>query len=186
MNGVYLRALAAGGVRRRARSRWLRERGIEWPEERVRATVPLVQEKIESSRPVPRTSSASCSSRSSAGRRRPGRRAARRPRRSPRSSRGRRPDRGRRSAALAEGLGLKPRQAFQPIRIAVTGSKVSPGLFESLELLGRDESLARLCAPGDAGGPAVERRWNAPGRPERGAGRPLAEHSRPERPTAYS
>ena len=45
---------------------------------------------------------------------------------------------------LAERLDLKPRQAFQPIRVAVTGSKVSPGLFESLELLGRDESLARI------------------------------------------
>ena len=42
---------------------------------------------------------------------------------------------------LAERLGLKPRDAFGPIRAAVTGSKVSPGLFESLELLGRDESL---------------------------------------------
>ena len=39
---------------------------------------------------------------------------------------------------------MKPRDAFQPVRIAVTGSKVSPGLFESLELLGREESLARL------------------------------------------
>jgi glutamyl-tRNA synthetase len=47
---------------------------------------------------------------------------------------------------LAERLGLKPRDAFGPIRWAVTGSKVSPGLFESLELLGRDESLARLAA----------------------------------------
>ena len=46
--------------------------------------------------------------------------------------------------ALAERLGLKPRDAFQPIRIAVTGSKVSPGLFESIELLGRDETLRRL------------------------------------------
>jgi glutamyl-tRNA synthetase len=46
--------------------------------------------------------------------------------------------------ALADRLGLKPREAFQPIRLAVTGSKVSPGLFESLEVLGRDESLARL------------------------------------------
>jgi glutamyl-tRNA synthetase len=46
--------------------------------------------------------------------------------------------------ALAERLGLKPREAFQPIRLAVTGSKVSPGLFESLEVLGRAESLARL------------------------------------------
>ena len=48
--------------------------------------------------------------------------------------------------ALADGLELKPRKAFQPIRIAITGSKVSPGLFESIELLGRDESLARLAA----------------------------------------
>ena len=55
---------------------------------------------------------------------------------------------------LAERLGLKPRDAFQPIRLAVTGSKVSPGLFESLELLGREESLARLAGSGrgDASG----------------------------------
>ena len=46
--------------------------------------------------------------------------------------------------ALCERLGVKPRQVFQPIRVAVTGSKVSPGLWESLELLGRDESLARI------------------------------------------
>jgi glutamyl-tRNA synthetase len=45
---------------------------------------------------------------------------------------------------LADRLGLKPRDAFQPIRLAVTGSNVSPGLFESLELLGREESLTRL------------------------------------------
>ena len=48
--------------------------------------------------------------------------------------------------SLAERLGLKPRDAFQPIRIAVTGSKVSPGLFESLELLGKQKSIARLSA----------------------------------------
>jgi glutamyl-tRNA synthetase len=46
--------------------------------------------------------------------------------------------------ALVEDLGLKPRVAFGPVRIAVTGRKVSPPLFESLELLGRDRSLARL------------------------------------------
>ena len=51
---------------------------------------------------------------------------------------------------LAERLGLKPRDAFQPIRLAVTGSKVSPGLFESLELLGREESLARLAGTVEA------------------------------------
>ena len=44
--------------------------------------------------------------------------------------------------ALVEELGLKPRNAFGPVRIAVTGRKVSPPLFESLELLGRDRSLA--------------------------------------------
>jgi len=48
--------------------------------------------------------------------------------------------------ALVDGLALKPRVAFGPVRIAVTGRKVSPPLFESLELLGRDRSLARLRA----------------------------------------
>ncbi len=48
--------------------------------------------------------------------------------------------------ALIEGLALKPRVAFGPVRIAVTGRKVSPPLFESLELLGRERSLARLAA----------------------------------------
>jgi glutamyl-tRNA synthetase len=47
-------------------------------------------------------------------------------------------------AALVEGLGLKPRLAFGPVRIAVTGRRISPPLFESLELLGRDRSLTRL------------------------------------------
>jgi len=46
--------------------------------------------------------------------------------------------------AAADELGLKPRQAFQPIRVAVTGSKISPGLFGSIELLGREKTLARL------------------------------------------
>jgi glutamyl-tRNA synthetase len=45
---------------------------------------------------------------------------------------------------LADRLELKPREAFQPIRIAVTGSKVSPGLFESIELLGRERTLDRI------------------------------------------
>jgi glutamyl-tRNA synthetase len=46
--------------------------------------------------------------------------------------------------ALVDGLGLKPRNAFGPVRVAVTGSTVSPPLFESIELLGRDTTLARL------------------------------------------
>jgi glutamyl-tRNA synthetase len=49
-------------------------------------------------------------------------------------------------ASLVEGLGLKPKVAFGAVRVAVTGRRVSPPLFESLELLGRDRSLARLRA----------------------------------------
>jgi glutamyl-tRNA synthetase len=45
---------------------------------------------------------------------------------------------------LAEEQGVKPRKAFQPIRLAITGRLVSPPLFESMELLGRERSLARL------------------------------------------
>ena len=46
--------------------------------------------------------------------------------------------------ALVEELGLKPRNAFGPVRVAVTGRRISPPLFESMELLGRERSLARL------------------------------------------
>jgi glutamyl-tRNA synthetase len=46
--------------------------------------------------------------------------------------------------ALIEELGLKPRNAFGAVRVAVTGRRISPPLFESLELLGRERSLARL------------------------------------------
>ena len=46
--------------------------------------------------------------------------------------------------ALCERLGEKPRTVYLPIRVAVTGSRISPGLYESLELLGREESLRRL------------------------------------------
>jgi glutamyl-tRNA synthetase len=48
--------------------------------------------------------------------------------------------------ALIEELGLKPRIAFSALRIAVTGSHISPPLFESLELLGRERSLERIAA----------------------------------------
>ena len=45
---------------------------------------------------------------------------------------------------LVDEMGLKPRNAFGPVRVAVTGKRISPPLFESLELLGRERSLARL------------------------------------------
>ncbi len=47
-------------------------------------------------------------------------------------------------ASLVDGLGLKPRKAFGPLRTAITGSKVSPPLFESMELLGRESCLIRI------------------------------------------
>ena len=47
-------------------------------------------------------------------------------------------------AALIDGLGLKPRNAFGPLRTAVSGKRISPPLFESMELLGKESSLARL------------------------------------------
>ncbi|MFD7591042.1 glutamate--tRNA ligase [Kitasatospora sp. NPDC059811] len=46
--------------------------------------------------------------------------------------------------ALVDGLGIKPKFAFTPLRVAVTGRRVSPPLFESMELLGRPETLRRL------------------------------------------
>ncbi len=49
-------------------------------------------------------------------------------------------------SALIEDLGLKPRVAFGPLRVAITGRRVSPPLFESIELLGRDRTLARIQA----------------------------------------
>lgn len=49
-------------------------------------------------------------------------------------------------AAIVEGLEIKPRLAFGPLRVAVTGRQVSPPLFESMEILGKDSSLARLRA----------------------------------------
>jgi glutamyl-tRNA synthetase len=46
--------------------------------------------------------------------------------------------------ALIEGLGLKPRVAFGPLRVAVSGRRISPPLFESMQILGKSETLARL------------------------------------------
>ena len=48
--------------------------------------------------------------------------------------------------ALIDGLGLKPRVAYGPLRVAVSGRRVSPPLFESMELLGKAESIRRLAA----------------------------------------
>jgi glutamyl-tRNA synthetase len=143
MNGVYLRALPPREYADRLLA-YLRERGVDWPAERVQAAAPLVQEKIgrlgefqqfagflfHGVDPEPGLLDA----RILAG--------------AERVLAGVEPW----SAdaieaalqALCEELGEKPRTVYPPIRVAVTGSRVSPGLYESLELLGRDESLARI------------------------------------------
>jgi glutamyl-tRNA synthetase len=46
--------------------------------------------------------------------------------------------------AVVERRGVKPGQVFQPVRVAVAGTTVSPGIFESVALLGREETLARI------------------------------------------
>ena len=45
--------------------------------------------------------------------------------------------------ALVEDLGMKPRLAFGPVRTAISGRRISPPLFESMVILGKDSSLAR-------------------------------------------
>jgi glutamyl-tRNA synthetase len=47
---------------------------------------------------------------------------------------------------VVEELGVKPKEVFQPVRVAIAGTTVSPGIFESVAVLGRDETLARLDA----------------------------------------
>ena len=145
MNGVYLRALAPDDFAARL-VEYLGEKGLEWSEERVRAAAPLVQEKIVRLGDFPAFAGF--------------------------LFHGVEPDPALLDAhiltgaertlaevepwsteaieaalkALCEELGEKPRAVYPPIRVAVTGSRVSPGLYESLELLGRDESLARIRA----------------------------------------
>ena len=141
LNGVHLRALSVDDYADVLLD-WLRERGIDWPDDRVRATAPLVQEKIEKLSQYPDfvrflfqpvspdgADPATC-------------RAALEALVPVEPWQAERIEQALRE--LADRLGQKPRQAFQPVRLAVTGSKVSPGLFESLELLGKEESLARL------------------------------------------
>ena len=147
MNGVYLRALSPHEYADELVA-FLREQGYDWDEERIRRAAPLVQEKIERFGQFPDfagflfrevhpdpalldgRSAVVAAARDELARTEPF--AATEIESALRG--------------LAERLELSPRKAFEPIRIAVTGSKVSPGLFESLELLGRDEALRRLSA----------------------------------------
>jgi glutamyl-tRNA synthetase len=55
-------------------------------------------------------------------------------------------------AGVIERRGVKPREVYQPLRVALTGTTVSPGIFESVVLLGRDETLRRIAAALGANG----------------------------------
>jgi glutamyl-tRNA synthetase len=141
LNGVYLRELPPEEYAL-VLCRYLREQGYDWPEERVRATAPLVQEKIEKLSQYPGRARFFFESVSPDGADPSVCRAAHDALERVEPWEASRIEDALR--AFAEELGQKPRQAFAPVRLAVTGSNVSPGLFESLELLGKDESLTRL------------------------------------------
>jgi glutamyl-tRNA synthetase len=142
-NGVYLRALPPDDYAARL-IEYLRDQGYDWDEQVVRATVPLVQEKIAKLSEYPEFAGFLFRDVDPDPALLDGRvleeaeqaLAAVEPFTTGTIERALR--------ALSEQLGLKPRDAFQPIRVAVTGSKVSPGLFESIELLGRDATLERI------------------------------------------
>ena len=154
MNGVHLRALAQEDYAGRLIA-YLREQGIEWPEERVRAAAPLVQGKIERLGQFPEFAGFLFEREGTGRRLVPSRIGYDAAELDPEVLAGAADTLAEVEPfaaeaieaalrALADRLGQKPRQAFQPIRIAVTGSKVSPGLFESIELLGREETLVRI------------------------------------------
>ncbi|MEX0850971.1 MAG: glutamate--tRNA ligase [Gaiellaceae bacterium] len=145
MNGVYLRAFSIDDYADRLVA-YLREQGSEWAEGRIRAVAPLVQEKIgrlgefagfagflfHDVEPDPSllderilTAAADALSRTE-----------------PWSVEAIETS----LKQLCDELGEKPRTVYPPIRVAVTGSRVSPGLYESLELLGKDKTLERLGA----------------------------------------
>ena len=143
MNGVYLRELAPQAYGD-ALVAYLREQGYDWDEDRIRAAAPLVQEKIARLGEFPGyagflfhdvepdpdlldpTVLRAAAERLSEV--------------EPWSA----PQIELALKVVCDELGVKPRQAFPPVRVAATGSEVSPGLYESLELLGREESLARI------------------------------------------
>ncbi|HEV8603148.1 MAG TPA: glutamate--tRNA ligase [Gaiellaceae bacterium] len=143
LNGVYLRALPTEEYAERLVV-YLRKQGYDWDEELIRRAAPLVQEKVttlgefpafagflfQDVEPDPALLDGAVLGEAESALADVEPFTAEAIEQSLRT--------------LAERLELKPREAFQPIRVAVTGSRISPGLFESLELLGRDRALARI------------------------------------------
>jgi len=147
LNGVYLRALPTDEYADEL-VRFLREQGYDWDEELIRRAASIVQEKIERFGQFPdfagflfRDIEPDASLLDG---RAPVVTAARAEleRVDPFAA----PQIETALRGLAERLELSPRKAFEPIRVAVTGSKISPGLFESIELLGKEKTLRRLDA----------------------------------------
>ncbi len=136
MNGVYLRALDPAEYADRLLG-WLREHGYDWPEDTVHAAAPLVQEKIarlaefpdfagflfHDVEPDPALLDGRILEAAEV------KLAATEPWTTEAIERS--------LKELCEELGEKPRTVYLPIRVAVTGSRVSPGLYESLELSGQ-------------------------------------------------
>ena len=154
LNGMHLRALSPDEYADEL-VKFVRDEGYDWDEALVRRAAPIVQEKIERFGQFPdfagflfRDIEPQAAALQNGGA--PVVTAARDElaRVEPFAA----PEIEAALRSLAERLELSPRKAFEPIRIAVTGSKVSPGLFESLELLGKEETLRRLSA---AAGPAA-------------------------------
>src|SRR6476646_5550437 len=145
LNGMHLRALSTDEYADEL-VKFLRDEGYDWDEELVRRAAPIVQEKIERFGLFPDFAGFLFRDvepdRSLLDGRAPVVEAARQ------ALEGVEPFAAAKIETalrrLAEELELSPRKAFEPIRIAVTGSKISPGLFESIELLGKDETLRRL------------------------------------------
>ena len=152
LNGHWLRSLPPEEYAARLVA-YLREQGHDWAEERVRAIAPLVQEKIGRLGEFPEYAGFFFERRNGWN---PADLDPRVLAEAEEALRSVEPFSAeaieQALRGLAERLELPLRKAFQPIRVAVTGSRVSPGLFESLELLGREESLARISAARGAAG----------------------------------
>jgi glutamyl-tRNA synthetase len=145
MNGVYLRAMDPDEYGH-ALVLYLGEQGYDWDAELVRKAAPIVQEKIEKFGDFPAFAGFLFQDVSLDGHELDADVLAEAERTLGDVEPFTAESIEHALRSLAERLGLKPRDAFQPIRVAVTGSKVSPGLFESLELLGKQKSIARLSA----------------------------------------